>query len=983
MRLAKCPDVHPIRSAIVGLCLVLFGCQGPAGEKGSSCSTKDNGDGTITVSCTDGTSVTLNSGRDGTNGVNGANGDAGTSCSITTKGDGGRIVSCTDGTIADIPNGTACSIGNKPDGGRQISCSDGTVIDIINGTNGTNGTDAVPSFRIDQFHGTGYLEKTAFEATGKYLANMTITTATASPTGSVTVNFRVTDTANAPVRGIRTVNANLAKLLPAGGGEASNKWVPYIYRTQTVSGSDGGTWPNPDGTRAFQPNRESNGSLVDNNDGTYAYTFATNFSNVMVDGSPITYERNRLHRVAVMIGGGSGPTADAFLDFVPDGTAVTESRRLIDTANCRTCHGQEFRGHGGDRLTIEVCATCHVPGATDPHGGQSLDLKEMIHKIHAGGELASIPGTDGIVWDNPATPVNEQADNGSYAIWGFGNTKNEWWKAEFPAVIDNCTKCHNDVPNPGATPQVANWKSVPSRSACGSCHDLTNFTTGVNHAGGAQANDGACGVCHPATGTPVPGVIAPIIEAHDFANADPRHIPEFTVDLSLDVPTRGYYIAGEAPIVTLVVKENGTPIDHSTLFQDLDGAEGCTATGPCPARDGKFVTTAMLVHGPRASRNPVLTMAARAKLIALNQPTYNLGAVGNSMTVVVDNGEDIRREFDTNSSIQRGSITLAVPSTGFVDRSVATPAEIIAWLNGNAAFRARAIAYMDEVTGRLAIRSRNLGKFFSIQVLASALNTALFNDSGVKNLSATYAANNIAQQWNLDGGAPTAPNDPKVTWTAPNMRYQLDPVDDLKPGTYVVSIEFKDRGAVSTTNYRTPSVAKRTFQVKQAAEELAPARNCDTCHQSPENNKGLVFDFYRHYKILDGTAVDQCGGCHDYQNAAVTGSWGGAAAITKRVHAVHAGSRLNYPLLTVGYANGDPVAGRNWDITFPEDLRNCQVCHPDTTSSGTWKTKPARLPCGGCHDSDAATAHMSVMTVDPTPANPFSGDEVESCKTCH
>ena len=154
-------------------------------------------------------------------------------------------------------------------------------------------------------------------------------------------------------------------------------------------------------------------------------------------------------------------------------------------------------------------------------------------------------------------------------------------------------------------------------------------------------------------------------------------------------------------------------------------------------------------------------------------------------------------------------------------------------------------------------------------------------------------------------------------------------------------------------------------------------------HQSPETNQGLVFDFYRHYKILDANAIDQCGACHDNQNSNVVGSWGGAAAIARRVHAVHAGSKLSFPLLTVGYANGDPVPGRNWDITFPEDLRNCEVCHPAATTSGSWKSKPARLPCGGCHDSEFATAHTTVMTVDPTPANPFSGDEVESCKTCH
>ena len=936
MSFAKCADVHPSRLLTLALCLVVSACQGPAGEKGSSCSTRDNGDGTITVSCTDGTSVTLSNGRDGTNGANGTNGDAGTSCSITTKGDGGRIVSCTDGTISDLPSGTACTI-SAVDAGRLISCTDGTSFTVTNGTNGTNGTNAgTTSFRVDQFHGTDFLNATELATAQKYLADMTITSATASATGEVVVNFRVTN-GTQPVLGIRTVNANIVKLLPPATGESFNKWVAYIFRTQTVSGSDAGNWPNPDGTRAFQAYLESNGSLVDHNDGTYTYTFATNLSNITVDGTPVPYERNRLHRIAVMTGGHNGPTADAFIDFVPDGTTVTESRRLIDTGNCRTCHGEDFDAHGGDRLTVEVCATCHLPGNVDPHGGQSLDLKEMIHKIHAGGELASIPGPDGIVWDNPATPANEAADNGRYAIWGYQNTKAEWWKAEFPAVLGNCTKCHNDKPNVGATPQVANWKTVPSRKACGSCHDTTNFVTGANHQGGAQSTDGACSVCHPATGTPVPNVIAPIIESHDFSVADPRNVPEFTVDVSLDVPTRGYYISGESPLVTVVVKENGTPIDHTTLLQDLDGAEGCTATGPCAARDGKFTGTALFVHGPRARRNPVLTMAARAKLIALNAATYNLGAVGNSMTVVVDNGEDLKREFDTASTTLKGTIVMSVPSTGFVDRTVATPAEIITWLNGNSAFRARAIAYTDEVTGRLAIRSRNLGKFYSIQVLntaladggTSTLGTVLFNDFGVKNLSASTASNNAAKQWNLDGGAPTAANDPKVSWTTGSLTYQLDPVDDLAPGTYVVGIEFKDRGAIDTSNYRTPSVAKKPFQVKQLAEELAPARNCDTCHQSPENNKGLVFDFYRHYKILDGTAVDQCGACHDYQNSAVLGSWGGAGAIARRVHAVHAGATLDYPLLTVGYANGDPVAGRNWDITFPEDLRNCQVCHPE------------------------------------------------------
>jgi hypothetical protein len=98
---------------------------------------------------------------------------------------------------------------------------------------------------------------------------------------------------------------------------------------------------------------------------------------------------------------------------------------------------------------------------------------------------------------------------------------------------------------------------------------------------------------------------------------------------------------------------------------------------------------------------------------------------------------------------------------------------------------------------------------------------------------------------------------------------------------------------------------------------------------------------------------------------------------------VHFGSSLNYPLGTVDYSNGDPVTGRNWDITFPQDVRNCETCHPDGDSSGTWMTEPSRLPCMGCHDADAAVTHMKLNTWDPTPADPWSGDEQESCKACH
>ena len=197
----------------------------------------------------------------------------------------------------------------------------------------------------------------------------------------------------------------------------------------------------------------------------------------------------------------------------------------------------------------------------------------------------------------------------------------------------------------------------------------------------------------------------------------------------------------------------------------------------------------------------------------------------------------------------------------------------------------------------------------------------------------------------------------------------------------MASVEIADIGRIDGDNYKTPTVAKVTFQVGTPDEEPLVARACDACHQGPDG-RGFILDFPRHYKIFDDTAVDGCGACHDYQNGQADGGWYGGGPISKRVHAVHFGSSLNFPNTTVGY-RADPMTGRSWDITYPQDVRHCESCHPSDTSSGTWATKPSRLSCGGCHDSEAATAHLDLQTWDPTPEDPFSGDEEESCQVCH
>lgn len=867
------------------------------------------------------------------------------------------------------------------------------------GTQGEKGDPGADggSVEIADLHGQGYLLSTGdFADAGKFFANVEITSATAAEDGTATVNFTVKDQSGAPVTGVTGVDFAIAKLVPASGGESFNKWVPYIYRSQTVSDSAEGDWPNPDGTAADQGYRESDGAFEEDPDvpGSYTYVFATDLSNVVtpVAGTPISYERNLTHRIAVQMGGHSGPTGEDWLDFVPDGSPVTETRNIIETASCQGCHGEfQFQGHGGDRLNVEGCVTCHNPSTTDPHGGQTVDMKVMIHKIHAGGELASIHNAveDSLTADTVWELSDAEREN-FYAIWGYRNNKHTWWKVEFPAVIANCTKCHQ-----GTGEDVDNWMDKPSRAACGACHDDVDFAVGTNHGGGSQPNDNNCSGCHPKDG---PGWGFSVAGAHDWTSDDNtirtsgsglsgslidwRNIPEFDIDLTVSAPPNGtHFEAGESPVVSIVINENGTPIDHTSVVEDTDGDEGCPDPDACPVRDGDFDRVYLLVHGPRAERNPVLTMAARAAIVGATGPFDLSGAT--KIALQVDNGQDLLSSTG-GGSITRGNISVELdPVAAFAVPAAATAGEVVDWLNGDAAFAARAIAYLDEATGGAAIRSRNLGKFFAVQLEAGDVNTAVFGgDTDIHVPGGFYPRNNLIQFTD------PADNDPKATWNVASIEYELDPVDDLKPGTYIASVEIGDAGRINGDNYKTPSVAKTAFQVGTPDEELAPAGNCGTCHQGPQGT-GFILDYPRHYKIFDNTAIDQCGACHDYQSQRATADanssdgWAGARPIAKRVHAVHYGSRLDYPLLTVNYSRGDPVAGRNWDITFPRDILECETCHTDDSSSGSWKTEPARIPCSGCHDSDEATAHMKLMTYDPTPDSPWNGDEEESCKLCH
>jgi OmcA/MtrC family decaheme c-type cytochrome len=289
--------------------------------------------------------------------------------------------------------------------------------------------------------------------------------------GQPTVSFKVTDDAGIAYAGVLSneVRFTFAKLIPGANGDSS-AWQSYINRTETPT-------VGPGTTPKQQATSDSGGVFVNNGDGTYTYTFATNVTTVTAPVA-VPYEQFATHRVGMQLNIGDGvPAVNPTYDFVPGTGATTglAQREVVATSTCNECHGR-LEIHGGSRVETKYCVTCHNPGSTDANSGNTVDLKVMVHKIHMGSDLPSVIA------------------GGGYFIYGNRDSLHDYSQVVFPQNITNCTKCH--VSSNPTTPQASNWTSVPTIQTCGSCHDDVNFATGANHAGGVATSNADCAVCH-------------------------------------------------------------------------------------------------------------------------------------------------------------------------------------------------------------------------------------------------------------------------------------------------------------------------------------------------------------------------------------------------------------------------------------------------------------------------------------------------------
>ena len=197
-------------------------------------------------------------------------------------------------------------------------------------------------------------------------------------TATMTVNFALSDNGN-PLAGVAPtdIQFTVAKLIPPS---SPSYWQTYINTTETKAAGEPGT--TPDGTTTTHTTSErcdkAGGVFKDNGDGTYSYQFSFNFRAV-TNPAPVTYEPSLTHRIGMQV---TANASNATYDFVPNNpNATPATRSIVDNASCSECH-KKFDFHGGDRVSVKYCVTCHNPGNTDANSGNTLDFTVMVHKIH-------------------------------------------------------------------------------------------------------------------------------------------------------------------------------------------------------------------------------------------------------------------------------------------------------------------------------------------------------------------------------------------------------------------------------------------------------------------------------------------------------------------------------------------------------------------------------------------------------------------------
>jgi len=354
--------------------------------------------------------------------------------------------------------------------------------------------------------------------------------------GAPTVSFTLTNDIEQGLKDLPAadIRFTLAQLSPGENG-GSSEWQSYVTR-------DSGGIANAQA----DAEKGSAGTFVDNGDGTYLYTFANDLT--AYPAGPV-FDGTKTHRLGIEIRGQAPISSNGIIDFVPVGGAPLFERKIVDNDTCNACHDRlEF--HGGPRTDVAYCVTCHNPSSIDGDTGNVVDMKRLIHNIHSA-----------------------RAD---YQIIGFGNRVHDWSDVIWPQDIRNCQTCHQED-NPD-TPQASNWRLVPNRAACGTCHyddgDPANgendyaIEDGIHPLGLVFTDDTECLLCHGPDSDIANGDVR-VARAHEIPTQIESQRFQYNIENVSDM------VVGMTPTVEISVSN---PLD-GTFYDILNDTEFTTCAG--------------------------------------------------------------------------------------------------------------------------------------------------------------------------------------------------------------------------------------------------------------------------------------------------------------------------------------------------------------------------------------------------------------------
>lgn len=400
------------------------------------------------------------------------------------------------------------------------------------------------------------------------------------------------------------------------------------YATTNVTGTPftfGNTTMQPALASSVRPGYDSNPTpapvfpaLYDNfrdlGNGVYTYTFNTVL--------PQNFDRNATHVIAGQITRGARQyITNPVFQFVPAGGNVVVTRAIVAVQSCNQCH-DPLRIHGS-RIEIGLCVICHNPQNVNPNSGNSASLNVMVHKIHMGSRLPTVLSGEPY-FINPRTDLSK-------GVWpqygaGIGDTR-------------TCTTCHGAPAGMAAAdyaklaPDADNWKTAPSRAACGSCHDQIDWATGLStipgrndHKEGPQPDDTKCATCHiPDSGKEFD---VSVVGAHTIP-LNSKQLKGYNVQIVQVTNTA----PGQFPTVAFSAKDNaGTTLNISQINSLTFNLNGNTKD----YRGGTSTVAGVLANvSTRADGNYQYTLTRAVPADATG--TWAIGIESNRIETIIGN----------------------------------------------------------------------------------------------------------------------------------------------------------------------------------------------------------------------------------------------------------------------------------------------------------------------------------------------------------